>query len=93
MPLEVLVDAVASIAAEVRREVVVVEQAARHHLLVSQHLRMVYSHLGRFLVVPAPWCRRRQRLALVEVVLGVHLALASGCRPPLQHLRREETLP
>ncbi len=58
MPSEVLDSAVASIA-EVRREVVVVERAALHLLLVRLHLQMAYSRFHMFLVGHFPWRKGR----------------------------------
>ncbi len=62
VPSEVLDSAVASIA-EVRREVVVVEEVAlpRLHLLqMGQHLQMVCSRLCLSQVVRVLWRRRRR---------------------------------
>ncbi len=90
MPLEVLDSAVASIA-EVRQEVVVVEQAALHLLLVHLHLQMAYSRFRIFLVGRFPWHKGRQvQLARVEGELGVRLASAIGCRPLRRSLRKGE---
>ncbi len=58
MLLEVLGNAVASIA-EVRREVVVVERAVLHLLLIRLHLQMAYSRSRTFLVVHFPWRKGR----------------------------------
>ncbi len=74
-----------------QREVVVVEQAALHLLLVRLHLQMAYSRFRMFLVVRFPWRKGNEgRLVRVEGVLGVRLASAAGCRLLRRFLRKGE---